>query len=291
MQASGKVTGKTGISSNRTMAQHLDLPAALVDVAHLDFRYPERALYHDLNLRISRGKVTVIMGPSGCGKSTLLGLMAGRLRPQAGNVCFEGVALSDLPRKALYRLRRRMGMMFQNSALLSDLDVFENVAFPIRENTGLSEPLVRNLVLLKLHMVGLRGAARLLPAALSGGMARRVALARALALDPDLVMYDEPFTGLDPISKGIIAQLIRELNDVLGVTSVVVTQDVREGLSIADRVIVFTEGQIVEEGSAQQVAASTQPQVRQFLDAKPDGPVPFHYPAPDYQDDLLGKCQ
>ena len=273
------------------MAQHLDPPAPLVDVAHLDFRYPERALYHDLSLRISRGKVTVIMGPSGCGKSTLLGLMAGRLRPQAGNVCFEGVALSDLPRKALYRLRRRMGMMFQNSALLSDLDVFENVAFPIRENTGLSESLVRNLVLLKLHMVGLRGAARLLPAALSGGMARRVALARALALDPDLVMYDEPFTGLDPISKGIIAQLIRELNDVLGVTSVVVTQDVREGLSIADHVIVFTEGQIAEEGSAQEVAASTQPQVRQFLDAKPDGPVPFHYPAPDYQDDLLGKCQ
>ena len=273
------------------MAQHLNPHAPLVDVAHLDFRYPGRALYHDLSLRISRGKVTVIMGPSGCGKSTLLGLMAGRLRPQAGNVCFEGVALSDLPRKALYRLRRRMGMMFQNSALLSDLDVFENVAFPIRENTGLSEPLVRNLVLLKLHMVGLRGAARLLPAALSGGMARRVALARALALDPDLVMYDEPFTGLDPISKGIIAQLIRELNDVLGVTSVVVTQDVREGLSIADHVIVFTEGQIAEEGSAQEVAASTQPQVRQFLDAKPDGPVPFHYPAPDYQDDLLGKCQ
>ena len=285
------MTGKSSISSNRAMAQNLDPPAPLVDVAHLDFGYPERAVYHDLSLRISRGKVTVIMGPSGCGKSTLLGLMAGRLRPQAGNVCFEGVPLSDLSRKALYRLRRRMGMMFQNSALLSDLDVFENVAFPIRENTGLSEPLVRNLVLLKLHMVGLRGAARLLPAALSGGMARRVALARALALDPDLVMYDEPFTGLDPISKGIIAQLIRELNDVLGVTSVVVTQDVREGLSIADHVIVFTEGQIAEEGSAQEVAASTQPQVRQFLDAKPDGPVPFHYPAPDYQDDLLGKYQ
>ena len=273
------------------MTQYLDPSDPLVDVAHLEFRYPERDLYHDLSLRISRGKVTVIMGPSGCGKSTLLGLMAGRLRPQAGNICFEGVALSDLPRKALYRLRRRMGMMFQNSALLSDLDVFENVAFPIRENTELPESLVRNLVLLKLHMVGLRGAARLLPAALSGGMARRVALARALALDPDLVMYDEPFTGLDPISKGIIAQLIRELNDVLGVTSVVVTQDVREGLSIADHVIVFTEGQIAEEGSAQEVAASTQPQVRQFLDAKSDGPVPFHYPAPDYQDDLLGKSQ
>jgi phospholipid/cholesterol/gamma-HCH transport system ATP-binding protein len=286
-----KVAEKSGISSNRTMAQHLDPPASLVDVANLDFRYPERALYHDLSLRISRGKVTVIMGPSGCGKSTLLGLMAGRLRPQAGKVCFEGVALSNLSRKELYRLRRRMGMMFQNSALLSDLDVFENVAFPIRANTRLAEPLVRNLVLLKLHMVGLRGAARLLPAALSGGMARRVALARALALDPDLVMYDEPFTGLDPISKGIIAELIRELNDVLGVTSVVVTQDVREGLSIADHVIVFTGGQIVEEGSAQEVAASTRPQVRQFLDAKPDGPVPFHYPAPDYQDDLLGKGQ
>jgi len=273
------------------MAQHIDPAVPLVDVAHLDFQYPERALYRDLNLRISRGKVIVIMGPSGCGKSTLLSLMTGRLRPLAGSVCFEGVALSDLSRKALYRLRRRMGMMFQNSALLSDLDVFENVAFPIRENTELPEPLVRNLVLLKLHMVGLRGAARLLPTALSGGMARRVALARALALDPDLVMYDEPFTGLDPISKGVIAQLIRELNDVLGVTSVVVTQDVREGLSIADHVIVFAEGQIVEEGSAQQVAASTQPQVRQFLDAKPDGPVPFHYPAPDYQDDLFGKYQ
>ena len=273
------------------MAQYLDPPAPLVDVAHLEFRYSERDLYHDLSLRISRGKVTVIMGPSGCGKSTLLGLMAGRLRPLAGGVTFEGVSLSDLPQKALYRLRQRMGMMFQNSALLSDLDVFENVAFPIRENTRLPESLIRNLVLLKLHMVGLRGAAHLLPTALSGGMARRVALARALALDPDLVMYDEPFTGLDPISKGVIAQLIRELNDVLGLTSVVVTQDVREGLSIADHVIVFADGQIAEEGTAQQVAESAQPKVRQFLDAKPDGPVPFHYPAPDYQDDLLGKRQ
>jgi phospholipid/cholesterol/gamma-HCH transport system ATP-binding protein len=217
--------------------------------------------------------------------------MGGRLRPQAGEACFEGVALSDLPRKELYQLRRRMGMMFQNSALLSGLDVFENVAFPIRENTELPEPLVRNLVLLKLHMVGLRGAARLLPEALSGGMARRVALARALALDPDLVMYDEPFTGLDPISKGVIMQLIRELNDALGMTSVVVTQDVIEGLSIADHVIVFAEGQIAEEGNAQQVAESTHPEVRQFLDGKPDGPVSFHYPAPDYQDDLLGKHQ
>ena len=242
-----------------------------------------------VDLRVERGEMVAIMGPSGCGKSTLLGLIAGRLHPLVGGVRFDGVSLSNLPRKALYQLRRRMGMMFQNDALLSDLDVFENVAFPIRENTGLSEPLVRNLVLLKLHMVGLRGAARLLPAALSGGMARRVALARALALDPDLVMYDEPFTGLDPISKGIIAKLIRELNDVLGVTSVVVTQDVTDGLSIADHVIVFIEGQIAEEGSAQQVAASTQPQVRQFLDGKPDGPVSFHYPAPDYQDDLLGK--
>jgi phospholipid/cholesterol/gamma-HCH transport system ATP-binding protein len=181
-----------------------------------------------------------------------------------------------------------MGMMFQNSALLSDFDVFENVAFPVRENTRLPEPLVRNLVLMKLHMVGLRGAARVMPAALSGGMARRVALARALALDPDLVMYDEPFTGLDPISKGVVAQLIRELNDVLNLTSVVVTQDVIEGLAIADHVIVFAGGQIVEEGAPKKVAASTQPQVRQFLDAKPDGPVPFHYPASDYQDDLFG---
>lgn len=280
--------GESGKLSKRTMAQNIDAPTSLVTMAHLDFRYTEYALYHDLNLRISRSKVTVIMGPSGCGKSTLLGLMAGRLRPQAGSVCFDGVSVSDLPRKELYRLRRRMGMMFQNSALLSDFDVFENVAFPVRENTRLPEPLVRNLVLMKLHMVGLRGAARVMPAALSGGMARRVALARALALDPDLVMYDEPFTGLDPISKGVVAQLIRELNDVLNLTSVVVTQDVIEGLAIADHVIVFAGGQIVEEGAPKKVAASTQPQVRQFLDAKPDGPVPFHYPASDYQDDLFG---
>jgi phospholipid/cholesterol/gamma-HCH transport system ATP-binding protein len=259
----------------------------LMQLSQLSFGYPNRDIYHDLNLQISSGKVTVILGPSGCGKSTLLELMTGQLQPKTGEVRFDGISLADLSQNCLYSMRRRMGMMFQSNALLSDLDVFENIAFPIRENTRLPESLVRNLVLMKLQMVGLRGAVHLMPTALSGGMARRVALARALALDPDFILYDEPFTGLDPISKGVVAQLIGKLNNVFDTTSVVVTQDVQEGLAVADQVIIFSEGKIVEEGSPEQVIASVHPEVRQFLDAEPDGPVLFHYPASEYQEHLL----
>ena len=261
---------------------------SLVEILDLEFGYPRRHLYRSLNLSVPRNEVTVIMGPSGCGKSTLLGLIGGQLQPQAGDIRFQGISIPGLGRGQLYQLRQQMGMMFQHNALLTDLDVFENVAFPIRENTTLPESLIRNLVILKLQMVGLRGAAHLDPAELSGGMARRVALARAIALDPELVMYDEPFTGLDPISKGVVAQLIRELNRALGISSIVVTQDVAEGLAIADQVFLFDEGHIAEQGTPEQVAGSTQPRVRQFLDALPDGPVPYHYPAPDYQEDLFG---
>ena len=270
------------------MDKNMETPGHLLQLVELGFGYPDRNLYGNLNLQITRGKITAIMGPSGCGKSTLLELMTGQLQPKTGTVLFEGVSLSRLPQSAQYIVRRRMGMMFQNNALFGDLNVFENVAFPIRENTGLSNSLVRNLVLMKLQMVGLRGAAQLMPSMLSGGMARRVALARALALDPDMIFYDEPFTGLDPISKGVIGQLIKTLNGVLGATSVFVTQDVNEGLSIADEVIIFSQDGIVEHGSPEQVVRSTQPEARQFLDAKPDGPVPFHYPAPDYKSQLIG---
>ncbi len=260
----------------------------LVEILNLDFGYSKRPLYQSLNLSVPRSRVTVIMGPSGCGKSTLLGLIGGRLQPQAGDVRFQGISIPALRQRELYRLRRRMGMLFQHNALLTDLNVFENVAFPIRENTVLPESLIRNLVILKLQMVGLRGAAHLKPVELSGGMARRVALARAIALDPEFVMYDEPFTGLDPISKGVVAKLIRELNHALGISSIVVTQDVAEGLAIADQVFLFAEGQIAAQGSPDQVAGSTNLKVRQFLDALPDGPVPYHYPALDYQEDLFG---
>lgn len=270
------------------MGKDMEKPEHVLQLIDLSFGYLKTNVYTDLNLQIAKGKITVIMGPSGCGKSTLLGLMTGQLQPETGTVLFEGVSLSGLPRKALYRARRRMGMVFQNTALLSDLNVFENIAFPIRENTKLPDTLVRKLVLMKLQMVGLRGSAGLMPAMLSGGMARRVGLARALALDPDVVFYDEPFTGLDPISKGIIVQLIRELNSLLGATSVVVTQDMNEGLAIADQVVIFSSGRVVAYGTPEEVSRSRQPEARQFLDAKADGPIPFHYPAPDYHEQLVG---
>ena len=270
------------------MGKDMETSDHVLQLIELGFGYPETAVYKGLNLRISKGKITALMGPSGCGKSTLLGLMTGQLQAQTGTVLFDGVPLSGLSRKALYRLRRRVGMMFQDTALLSDLNVFENVAFPIRENTQLSEPLVRNLVLMKLQMVGLRGAANMMPDMLSGGMARRVGLARALALDPQVVFYDEPFTGLDPIAKGVIAKLIKELNSVFEATSIVVTQDMNEGLAIADQVAIFSEGRIVEYGTPEQVVRSKQLEARQFLDADPIGSVPFHYPAPDYYEELVG---
>lgn len=260
----------------------------LIELNRVRFAFGARPVFEDLSLTVPRGKVSVIMGPSGCGKSTLLNFIGGRLKPHAGEVRVDGVDVSQLNRQGLYKLRKSMGMLFQNSALLTDLSVFDNVAFPVREHTELDERLIRHLILFKLQMVGLRGARDLKPAELSGGMARRVALARAIALDPMLVMYDEPFTGLDPISKGVIVKLIREIGDALGMTSLVVTHDVAEGMSIADKVLLLGEGRVISHGSAAEMQASTDPKVRQFIDGQPDGPVPYHYPAKNYLADLVG---
>ena len=229
------------------------------------------------------------MGPSGCGKSTLLNLICGRLRPSRGNIKVFGQHVSNLNEPDLFRLRRRMGMMFQSNALLTDLSVFENVAFPLRENTDLPEELIRNLVLMKLEQVGMRGTQGLMPSELSGGMSRRVAMARATVMDPELLLYDEPFTGLDPVSLGVITKLVRELTDALNTTSIVVTHDVEEGLSIADYVYLLGDGALLASGTPKQLLASSQPEVRQFLHGLPDGPVPFHYPANDYRGDLLER--
>ena len=227
------------------------------------------------------------MGPSGCGKSTLLNFIGGRLKPDSGDILVDGQSVPKLSQHSLYELRKRMGMMFQSSALLTDLTVFENVAFPLREHTDLPEVLIRNLVLMKLELVGLRGTRDLMPAQLSGGMARRVALARAISLDPMMVMYDEPFTGLDPISMGVIVKLIRELNDALGTTSIVVTHDVLEGCSIADYVYLLGKQGVIGFGTPAEMMASDSEEIRQFMDGLPDGPVPYHYPAANYVNDLF----
>jgi len=240
-------------------------------------------------MAIPRGKVVAIMGGSGSGKTTILRLIGGQLRARDGKVLVQGQSVRDLSREELFAMRRRIGMLFQFGALFTDMTVYENVAFPIREHTDLDEALIRDLVLMKLHAVGLRGAAQFHPAELSGGMARRVALARAIALDPMLVMYDEPFAGLDPISLGIVGQLIRRLNDALGITSVVVTHDVYESLKIVDYLYFVSEGRIISQGTPQEVRQSTDPFVRQFVDGQPDGPVPFHYPAKPYAEELAAR--
>jgi len=238
-----------------------------------------RNVLSGITMTIPRGSVVAIMGGSGCGKTTILRLIGGQLRPRAGRVMVAGQSVPDLDRDGLFALRREVGMLFQFGALFTDLTVFENVAFPLREHTDLSEDMIRDLVLMKLNGVGLRGAAHVMPSQLSGGMARRVALARAIALDPMLVMYDEPFAGLDPISLGIVGQLIRKLNDALGITSVVVTHDVYESLKIVDYLYFVSEGRIVAQGTPDEVRASTDPFVRQFVDGQADGPVPFHVAA------------
>ncbi len=263
-------------------------PDVLIDIRDLHFAPEGRPVFRGVNIQIRRGEVTAIMGPSGTGKTTLLRLIAGQLRPDRGSVLFAGEAVHRLRRAALYRLRRRMGMLFQSGALFTDFTCYDNVAFPLREHTALSESLIRRLVLMKLEAVGLRGARDLYPAELSGGMARRVALARAIALDPDVVMYDEPFSGQDPISMGALVQLIRLLNDALGLTSVVVSHDVAETAAIADRIYVLSEGEVVEVGTPAELDASRSAWVRQFMDALPDGPVPFHYAATAYEAGLLG---
>jgi phospholipid/cholesterol/gamma-HCH transport system ATP-binding protein len=238
-----------------------------------------RPVLRGIDMAIPRGKLVAIMGGSGCGKTTILRLIGGQLRQQSGTITVAGQDVMALDREALFALRRRIGMLFQFGALFTDMSVFENIAFPMREHTKLQEELIRDLVLMKLNAVGLRGAAQLRPAELSGGMSRRVALARAIALDPMLVMYDEPFAGLDPISLGIVGQLVRKLNDALGITSVVVTHDIYESLKIVDYIYFVAEGGIVAQGTPDEVRQSKDSFVRQFVDGQPDGPVPFHYPA------------
>lgn len=258
----------------------------IVEFSQVDFSYDAQPLLKSLNLRLPRGKVIAIMGGSGSGKTTLLRLIGGQLRPKRGEVRVAGEVIHRLGHRELYALRRRIGMLFQFGALFTDLSVFDNVAFPLREHTQLPASMIRDLVLMKLHAVGLRGAQSLRPAELSGGMARRVALARAIALDPMLIMYDEPFTGLDPISTAVIANLIRRLNDALGATSIVVTHDVAASFKIVDYVYFISRGTIVAEGSPEDVMASDEPFVHQFVNAETDGPVRFHYPAPAYPSDL-----
>ncbi len=262
----------------------------MVEARDVHFSFGRRPIFSGLDIVIPRGKVTVIMGPSGCGKSTFLSLVGGRLHPQRGSLRFDGEAIPARSGPRLFAMRRKMGMLFQSSALLTDLSVFDNVAFPLREQTDLPEELIRILVLLKLEMVGLRGARELMAAELSGGMQRRVALARAIALDPAMIMYDEPFVGLDPISMGVIVKLIRELNDALGLTSVIVTHDVVEGRSIADYLYLLSDGKTIGRGTPDEMIDSDLPQVRQFINGLPDGPVGYHYPAADYRADLGGRA-
>ncbi|MFT3717798.1 ABC transporter ATP-binding protein [Pseudorhodoferax sp.] len=258
----------------------------LVVLQDLSFGYGERPVLASVSLTVPRGKVTALMGASGGGKTTVLRLIGGQIRPQKGQVLFDGQDVAALDEAGLYAVRRRMGMLFQFGALFTDLDVFENVAFPLREHTDLAEPLIRDIVLMKLNAVGLRGARTLMPSQVSGGMARRVALARAIALDPELVMYDEPFAGLDPISLGTAARLIRQLNDAMGLTSIVVSHDLDETFAIADQVIVLANGSIAAQGTPAEVRASTDPLVHQFVSAEAEGPVHFHYPGPTVDEDF-----
>jgi len=244
-----------------------------------------------LNLTIQRGRITAIMGPSGTGKTTLLRLMTGQIQPNSGQVIVEGRDVAELSRKELFAMRRRRGMLFQNGALLTDMDVFDNVAFPLREHSNLSEALIAHIVLMKLQAVGLRGAWNLLPTELSGGMARRVALARAIVNDPAMLIYDEPFAGLDPISMGVILRLIRQMNDTLGLTSLVVSHDVDEIALLADISYILSGGKVVASGATKALKNSDDLLVRQFMNGLPDGPVPFHYPAPDYRDQLLAGVE
>jgi phospholipid/cholesterol/gamma-HCH transport system ATP-binding protein len=266
-------------------------PEIIVSIRNLSFSRGDRKIFDGVDLDIRRGKITAIMGPSGTGKTTLLKLIGGQLRPETGTVAFDGNIVHQLGLSELYALRRRMGMLFQTGALLTDLNVFENVAFPIREHTRLPEAMIRSLVLMKLQAVGLRGARDLMPGQLSGGMARRVALARAIALDPTMIMYDEPFTGQDPISLGVLVKLIRDLNRSLGLTSVLVSHDVHETSSIADYIYLISEGKVVGQGTPDEMDRAPSSYVSQFMHGLADGPVPFHYPAElDYATDLFGNA-
>jgi len=265
-------------------------PQNLVELRAVDFAYSHDAkpVLSGLTMHFPRGKVIAVMGGSGCGKTTVLRLIGGQVRPRSGVVSFQGTDLQSLNTPGLYAARRQMGMLFQFGALFTDLSVFDNVAFPLREHTDLPESVIRDLVLMKLNAVGLRGARDLMPSQISGGMARRVALARAIALDPALLMYDEPFAGLDPISLGLTAKLIRSLNDALGATTIIVSHDVHETFQIADYVYFIADGRIAAQGEPEALRASTDPFVRQFVHAEVDGPVPFHYPGPTLAEDFAG---
>ncbi len=266
-----------------------DQDNTLVAIRGLNFRFGARMIFDGVDIDIQRGKVTTIMGPSGTGKTTLLRMIGGQLKPHRGSVVVDGKSVPELSRGELFQLRKRMGMMFQNGALFTGISVFENVAFPLREHTRLPEAMIRDLVLMKLQAVGLRGARDLNPTELSGGMARRVAMARAIALDPMMIMYDEPFTGQDPITMGVIMQLIKRLNDTLGLTSIIVSHDVQEVSAISDDIYVISGGKVVEHGPPDKLAHSQSDWVHQFWNGLPDGPAPFHYPAPDYAEDLLSR--
>ena len=273
--------------ASMTTTQHPSGAANYVEISDLTFMRGDRVIYKDVNIAIPKGKVTAIMGPSGTGKTTLLRLIGGQLKPDQGRIVVDGHNVPDLGRTELFEVRSKMGMLFQSGALFTDLSVYENVAFPLRVHTDLPEDMIRDIVLMKLHAVGLRGASHLMPSELSGGMARRAALARAIALDPELVMYDEPFAGQDPMAMGVVVQLIRLLNDALGHTSIVVSHDVQETASIADYIYVISGGEVIGQGTADEVLNSELPRVRQFMQGLPDGPVPFHFPAPSLEDDFL----
>jgi phospholipid/cholesterol/gamma-HCH transport system ATP-binding protein len=273
-------------SSMNTSSSNPHTSDTLVELRDVRFGYGERVILDGISLTVPRGKVTALMGASGGGKTTVLRLIGGQYRAQSGSLTFEGQEVGAMDQAELYTMRRRMGMLFQFGALFTDLSVFDNVAFPLREHTDLNESMIRDIVLMKLQAVGLRGARDLMPSEVSGGMARRVALARAMALDPQLVMYDEPFAGLDPISLGTAARLIRQLNDTLGLTSVIVSHDLDETFHIADQVIILANGKIAAQGTPSEVRSSTDPLVHQFVSAAPEGPVRFHYPGPTVMDDF-----
>ena len=272
--------------TNILQKNQVEIPENLVEIHDMSFYRGTRPIYKNMNLTVPKGKVTAIMGPSGIGKTTLLRLIGGQLKPQSGQILFDGEDIPSMTRSRLYEVRKRMSMLFQSGALFTDLSVFDNVAYPLREHFNLPKPVLHNLVLMKLQSVGLRGAANMMPSELSGGMARRAALARAIALDPDLIMFDEPFAGQDPISMGVIVKLISEINQSLGLTCIVVSHDVNEVLSIADYAYIVAEQHIIAGGTSEELRNNNGLRVRQFLEGLADGPVPFHYPAIDYKSDL-----